>query len=205
VNRFRNLPLEFTPGDQFKYSNSGYVLLAHIVERISKETFGDFLYKHVFAPLNMHNSGCDNHKTILKNRASGYEVDENRNIVNCEFIDMSIPTGGGNLYSTVEDLYLFDRGLYTDKIINTASLDLMHNSFVTSSQYNASYGYGWFIADDKFGNTSKKRIGHGGGIYGFKSEFNRYLNDDAVVIVLSNISITPKEKIAFDLAEIVLT
>jgi CubicO group peptidase (beta-lactamase class C family) len=152
----------------------------------------------------MLNSGCDNHKTILKNRASGYEV-ENHKVVNCEFIDMSVPTGGGGLYSTVEDLYLFDRGLYTDKIINTASLDLMHNSYVTSSQYSASYGYGWFIADDKFEDTSRKRIGHGGGIYGFKSEFNRYVDDDVVVIVLSNLSITPKEKIAFDLAEIVLT
>lgn len=204
VNRFKDIPLEFTPGDQFKYSNSGYVLLAHIVEHISKEAFGDFLHKHIFSPLKMHNSGCDYHKTILKNRASGYEID-NQKIVNCEFIDMSIPTGGGGLYSTVEDLYLFDRGLYTNKIMNTASLHLMHTSYVHSSQYSASYGYGWFIADDKFGDTSKKRIGHGGGIYGFKSEFNRYVNDDVVIIVLSNLSITPKEKIAYDLAEIVVT
>lgn len=204
VKRFKNLPLEFAPGDRFKYSNSGYVLLAHIVEHISKEVFSDFLQKHIFAPLNMHNSGCDNHKTILKNRASGYEV-ENHKIVNCEFIDMSIPTGGGGLYSTAEDLYLFDRGLYTNKIISIASLDLMHRSYVTSPQHSASYGYGWFIADDKFKDTSRKRIGHGGGIYGFKSEFNHYVDDDVVVIVLSNLSITPKEKMAFDLAEIVFT
>ncbi|MGM0881601.1 MAG: serine hydrolase [Bacillota bacterium] len=92
-----------------------------------------------------------------------------------------------------------------DKIFNTDSLDLMHNSYVTTSQYNASYGYGWFIADDKFEDITRKRIGHGGGIYGFKSEFNRYVDDEIVVIVLSNLSITPKEKIAFDLAEILIT
>lgn len=204
VKRFKNHPLDFAPGDQFKYSNSGYVLLAHIVEHISKEAFGDFLHKHIFEPLNMLHSACDNHKTILKNRASGYEV-ENHKVVNCEFIDMSIPTGGGGIYSTVEDLYLFDRGLYTNNIISTASLDLMHNSYVTAPQYSASYGYGWFITDDHFKDASRKRIGHGGGIYGFKSEFNRYVDEDVVVIVLSNLSITPKEKMAFDLAEIVLT
>ncbi|WP_083204947.1 serine hydrolase domain-containing protein [Bacillus sp. FJAT-27264] len=98
VNRFKNLQLEFEPGDQFKYSNSGYVLLAHLIEYISQETFGDFLQKHIFGPLNMFNTGCDNHKTIQKNRASGYETD-NHMIVNCELIDMSIPTGGGGLYS----------------------------------------------------------------------------------------------------------
>ncbi|NUU62774.1 serine hydrolase [Paenibacillus agri] len=98
---------------------------------------------------------------------------------------MSIPTGGGGLYSTTQDLYLFDRALYTDKIINIASVNLMHTPYIPSSQYSSSYGYGWFIADDTFGDTNNRQIGHGGGIYGFRSEFNRYVDEDVVVIVLA--------------------
>ncbi|WP_175406325.1 hypothetical protein [Bacillus sp. FJAT-27264] len=104
---------------------------------------------------------------------------------------------------TTQELYLFDRALCTDKIINIASVNLMHTPYIPSSQCSSSYG--WFIADDTFGDINTRRIGHGGGIYGFRAEFNRYVDEDVVVIILSNLSITPKEKIVSDLAEIVFT
>ena len=95
---------------------------------------------------------------------------------NADYIDMSLPYAAGSLYSTVRDLYKWDRALYTDKILGKASRDLMFTPVLQN------YGYGWMIGP----LANHKQVGHGGGIPGFASYIARFPEDDAAVIVLSN-------------------
>ncbi|PYP53783.1 MAG: serine hydrolase, partial [Gemmatimonadetes bacterium] len=103
VARFRDKPLNFQPGEQWEYSNSGYVLLGYLLEKISGQRYQDFVRDNLFAPLGMTESGYDSHAAIILHRASGYSPGAN-GPVNAGYIDMSIPFSAGALYSTTEDL-----------------------------------------------------------------------------------------------------
>jgi hypothetical protein len=123
VNLFAGLPLEFTSGEKFSYSNSGYVLLGVIIEKLTGKTYEQVLQDQILSPLNMTNTGYDRHSTILKNRATGYDKNVNE-FKNSNYIDMSVPYAAGALYSTVEDLYLWDQALYTEKLMPRKYMDL---------------------------------------------------------------------------------
>ena len=191
IERFKDKPLEFNPGEKYKYSNSGYILLGYIIEKASGKSYEEFLGENIFTPLNMMNSGYGHTKPVLRNRAAGYSRGKD-GLVNASYIDMSIPHGAGALYSTVEDLYLWDRALYTEKLLNKSSLDKIFTPF------KEKYGYGWGITN----LFNRKRISHGGGINGFTTNISRYVDDDACIIVLSNFDHSPTSKISRDLAAI---
>ena len=197
VERFRNKPLEFKPGARFSYSNSGYVLLGYIIERASGQSYEVFLQDNIFAPLGMANSGTDHNDLVLKNRAAGYSK-LGEAIINAPYIDMSIPTGGGSLYSTVEDLFLWDQALSSERLVSKKSLEAIFNSYQTAD-WGDGVGYGWFIIKDKSG---RRAFGHRGGINGFASYITRYPDEKALVVVLSNFSFTPISDISNDLAAI---
>jgi len=130
---------------------------------------------------------------LLKHRASGYALTD-EGLANAAYADMSIPHGAGALYSTVEDLYLWDRALYTEKLLKRSSLKAIFNPF------KGTYGYGWFVGD-LFGH---RRIGHSGGISGFSANISRYVDDDVCVVVLSNIEGGERvDRISRDLAAII--
>jgi CubicO group peptidase (beta-lactamase class C family) len=135
--------------------------------------------------------------TYLNNRASGYAVW--KNMISPEHEDMSNALGAYGIYSTLEDLYLWDRALYTDQIVSFESREKIFTA------YHECYGgYGWHIAEQEINGVSRKRVGHIGDINGFNANFIRYPEDDLVVILLSNVSITPVEQISEDLARITL-
>lgn len=192
IERFKNKKLEFTPGEKHKYSNSGYILLSYIIEKTSQKSYETYLEENIFHPLNMANTGYGHNQSIIKNRAAGYSLGDN-DIVNASYIDMSIPHGAGALYSTVEDLYLWDRALYTEKLVSKSSLDKLF------TPYKSNYGYGWGISR----LFKRKRISHGGGINGFRTDISRYPDDDVCIIVLSNFEYSSTGKISQDLAAIV--
>ena len=110
VEVFADLPLEFEPGSEWRYNNSGYFLLGAIIEKIEGTTYEESLQQRIFDPLGMHDSGYDHHDTILPNRAAGYER-QGAGYRNAAYLDMSLPYAAGSLYSTVEDLALWDRAL----------------------------------------------------------------------------------------------
>jgi CubicO group peptidase (beta-lactamase class C family) len=175
ITQFCSGDLEFEPGSTWKYSNSGYFILGAIIEAVTGQTYADYLKEHIFGPAGMEDSGYDNPETILENRATGYRMGQN-GLENCEYLDMSIPYAAGSLYSTTEDLYKWDRILYTEKILTERSKELMFTPYI------AYYGYGWFIAP-KNGHTN---YSHSGGINGFVCNFARYVEDDACIVVLAN-------------------
>jgi CubicO group peptidase (beta-lactamase class C family) len=120
-------------------------------------------------------------------------------MISAEHEDMSNALGAYGIYATVEELYLWDRALYTDQVVSFESLERIFTA------YHEYYGgYGWHIVEQEMKGISRKRVGHFGDINGFNANFIRYPDDDLVVIVLSNVSITPVEQISEDLARITL-
>ena len=115
IQRFRDRPLEFSPGERFHYSNAGYFLLGVIIEQVSGLKYEDFLRQHIFEPLQMSDTGYDWPATILTNRASGYSKGADGKVINADFIDMGEPFAAGSLYSTVLDLYKWDRAPLHDQ------------------------------------------------------------------------------------------
>jgi CubicO group peptidase (beta-lactamase class C family) len=184
VKTFSSLPLEFTPGERFKYTNSGYFLLGYIIEKVSGKTYEQYLQEIILTPLKMVNTGYDHNEPILKNRAAGYEKQGNK-IVNSAYLDMSIPYAAGSLYSTVEDLYFWDQALYTNKLLSEKSMESLFKPYIKAG--DGSYGYGWFLEEAPNGDKPKlKIIEHGGGINGFNTVISRIPADKNLVVLLNN-------------------
>lgn len=200
VERFKSKPLEFKPGTKFKYSNSGYVLLGYIIERVTGQTYEDFLKENVFEPLKMLDTGSDHNDLLLKHRAVGYTRRGNV-VINAPYIDMSIPTGGGSLYSTVEDLFLWDQALYAERLLGKGSYEAMFKPYATAD-WGDGAAYGWFIGKDK---SNHRYMGFLGGINGFAAQIMRYPDQKVLVVVLSNFSFAPIGDIENDLAAIVFS
>ncbi len=195
INRFRDKPLDFAPGEKMSYSNSGYIVLGYIVEKAANESYENFVRKNFFEPLKMMNTGYDHHEAILKNRATGYSL-VNGQKANSLHIDMTIPHGAGALYSTVEDLFLWNEALFSDKLLSAKSIELM----LTPVKNN--YGYGLTATQQ----SNRKVISHGGGINGFSTFLARYPAEKMTVVVLRNADygMPAPGKISADLAGIVL-
>lgn len=191
IERFKNKALEFEPGTRYEYSNSGYLLLSYIIEKVSGKTYEDFLEENIFKPLNMKNTGYDHTKPLIKNRASGYSISRDR-LTNAEYFDRSNLQGADGLYSTVEDLYLWDRALYTEKLVSRGTLDKIFTPYPPAN----TYGYGW--------TTNRIATRHFGRMDGFYTFICRNTQEDTVLIVLSNIQQAPVNIIGKDLNSILL-
>ncbi len=189
--RYRDLPLEFKPGEQFKYSNSNYLLLGLIVEKASGASYEAFMKENVFAPLKMADTGIDRAEQILKNRAEGYSR-SGETTVNASYVDMNLPFAAGALYSTVEDLLRWDQALYAENFLSRKSLDAMF----TPEKNGYAYGIGVGA------RNNRRLIAHTGGIEGFSSHISRFPDQRATVIVLLNNDNAAASLIAGDLAAI---
>jgi len=175
VRFFSDQPYNFSPGSRWSYSNSGYFLLGMILEKVSGQSYGSYLQDHIFSRLSMNNTGEDRLDTILPMRSHGYSKMDNK-YVNAQVISMEWPFSAGVLFSTVDDLYKWDRALYGTSILSEQSKQKMFSPGMRN------YGYG-VIIDSVEGHL---RIWHNGGIPGFLSHITRLVNDDICIIVLSN-------------------
>lgn len=174
VKLTQDLPLEFDPGTRYKYNNTGYVLLGHIIEKVSGMKYADYLRKNILDPAGMKDSGFDTHADVLKKRAAGYLP--NGKIA--PYLDMSLPHAAGSLYSTVDDFVKWDQALAAGKLVSAESWKLM-----TTPGKN-DYGYG-LVIKPLAGHAS---MAHGGGINGFNTHFIRFPEDKVAVAVFSNVN-----------------
>ncbi len=191
VKFFQDSSLQFTPGSDFAYSNSGYCLLGVIIENVTGKSYAKALQDEIFTPLGLKNSGYDVSAALLTKRAAGYQS-SNERIENAPYIDMSIPYAAGSLYSTVEDLYLWDSTLYTEQLVKQSTLEKVFTPYVFARGRSVPsyYGYGWFISKEQIGTTqdSVMAVEHGGGIHGFSSLLFRVPARKQTIILLSNVS-----------------
>ncbi len=177
IARFRDKPLDFAPGEKFSYSNSGYVLLSAMIEKLSGQSYAEFVTANLFKPLGMADTGYDSHAMILPRRAAGYAPAKD-GPVNADYISMTIPQGAGALYSTTRDLLKWQRGLYGGKLLKPASLA----AFRTPYKSGYALGVGVQSAD---GVTT---IEHGGGIEGFNTSLAYDPDRKITVVVLGNLN-----------------
>ena len=189
VGRFRDKPLSFTPGEKWAYSNSGYVLLGYLLEKISGQSYRDFVQENIFKPLGMDDSGYDSNSAIMPRRASGYSPSQN-GPVHAGYIDMTIPFSAGALYSTTEDLLRWEQGLFGGKVLSAASLKKMTTAFKND------YAFGLAVSSV----NGHALIEHGGGIEGFNTQLSYYPDDKLTVIVLGNLNGSAPGEIARKLA-----
>ncbi|HSO75972.1 MAG TPA: serine hydrolase, partial [Blastocatellia bacterium] len=168
-------------GTKFNYNNSGYFLLGAIVERVTGKPYEQVLKERIFDPVGMKNTGYDHHQTILAKRASGYEKRPGE-YINAPYLDMSLPYAAGSLYSTVEDLYLWDQALYTEKLLSAQLKELMYKPALSN------YAYGWMVRKAPLGPQDElvATIGHGGGINGFNTLITRMPESKTLIVLLNN-------------------
>lgn len=177
IELFRNKPLDFQPGSNFEYNNSGYVLLGYLIEIISGQSYQDFVVNKIFKPIGMDASGYDSHSEIILYRASGYMVTSD-GLRNAEYLDMSIPYSAGSLYSTTRDMLRWQEGLFGSKILSSISLNKMSTPFLNN------YGLG-VIVQPVDGHPS---IMHAGGTSGFNTYMLYSPDDKLAVIALGNLN-----------------
>ncbi|MFZ0340196.1 MAG: serine hydrolase domain-containing protein [Terracidiphilus sp.] len=187
VRLFENQPLAFKPGKKFSYSNSGYVLLGIVIERASGQSYPEYLAKNIFAPLGMAHTGYDGNDPLARDRARGY-VFSSRRYTPAQSVAMTNLFSAGALYSTVEDLYKWDRAVESGKLIPPKLRDEMlapQVSMGKSGEFH--YGFGWIISTE-FG---QKEISHGGGVQGFTSLNAWFPHAGTYIIVLDNSTVPP--------------
>ena len=185
ISLVKDRPLDFKPGTQWSYSNTGYLLLGMIIEKLSGQSYAEFAKRNIFDRLGMSNSGYDSATDILKQRARGYDL-QNRTIANAGFIDMSGPFSAGGLYSTVEDMFRWNEALAEEgKLLSAGSLKQMFTEYPEAAREGQHYGYGVVISRLKFG---KLLYYHGGGVEGFSSSIQSYPDERVCIVVLSNLS-----------------
>lgn len=191
IKMFTERSLDFQPGTQWNYSNTGYYFLGMLIEKLSRKTYSEFLKENIFMPLGMFNTGLDDEKKIIENKAAGYYLNGN-DLIHCSYINMNLILSSGAMYSTVEDLLIWDIALNRNKLLSRKSIEKMN------TQYKNNYGYGVFINM----NGKRKVVSHNGGCEGFLAEIHRYVDDDFAVVILSNYGFTAVNKLCRDIAAI---
>ncbi|MDF5727435.1 MAG: serine hydrolase [Rhizonema sp. PD38] len=197
----RQQSLNFAPGTEQLYCNSGYILLAEIVKRVSGKSLRVFAQEHIFTPLGMKNTHFhDNFKEIVENRANGYAPKDGGSFQ----IDMSFHDfcGDGQLYTTIKDLILWDRNFYHN-ILGGYGQDLIEEVTTPRKLNNGEVISGSFGL--LLGNRGGlKTIRHGGSWTGYRSDFIRFPERQFSVICLANLSTINPTKLAFQVADIYL-
>jgi CubicO group peptidase (beta-lactamase class C family) len=176
-----DLPLDFGPGENWRYNNSAYFLLGLIVEKVSGQSYNDFLAERIFRPLGMATARVNRQFEIIPNRATGYEYRSNL-LQRAEFVSPTQPFSAGALVGTVLDLAKWDAALYTDKLLPVSVREEMWKPVKLNSGKTQPYGYGWQLGEIR----DHRYVGHGGGINGFSTFILRLLDDRLTVIVLCN-------------------
>ena len=177
---FKYKPLDFSPGTKWSYSNSGYILLGVIIEKVTGKSYFQVVRENIFEPLDMRHTGFDFTNLHDANKAIGYSSDFSKPV---GIVDSSVSFAAGAIYTTVGDLYKWDQALYGNRIVSQA---LLEKAFTA---YKSDYGYGWQILT----TYNKKVTEHGGGITGFVSFILRVPEDQLCIILLSNLpSPTPQ-------------
>jgi CubicO group peptidase (beta-lactamase class C family) len=187
IESIKKGPYDFDPGNRWKYNNSGFFILGTIVEKVSGLSYSDFLKKNFFELLGMNNTGVPHSKDVLEHEAKGYSYIKGKIRKSLNW-DMTQAGGAGALYSTVEDLFKWNEGIFQGKVLNANSLKLAFTAVSTTQNpkgdgnQDEGYGYGWGISKER----GLQLVSHSGGLNGFQSFLLRYPAENFTVVVLAN-------------------
>lgn len=190
--------LNFLPGDEFLYSNSGYFLLSQIVKRATGQSLREYAAAMIFAPLGMtHTHFHDDHREVVPNRASGYAPEDMGFRVSMTTLDM---VGDGGVFTTVEDLALWDRNFYEPSVGGAAFWGEMLTRGVLSNGDTLRYALGLQQGEYRGLPT----VSHSGGFVGFRAQVLRFPSERFTVICLCNVSVANPTLLARSVADVVL-
>ncbi|HXH17512.1 MAG TPA: serine hydrolase domain-containing protein [Chitinophagales bacterium] len=197
-----NMPLNFVPGRYYSYSNTGYVVLAYLVERITGKFFADFLHENIFEPLGMKNTFAYSQTINRRNhpKLPGFQTTRR----GYRLIDETINDGcigDKGIYSTAEDLYKWDQALYSGKLVSKEILNEAFTMATLRNKRKVPYGFGFRIAEDE----GAKTVYHHGLWNGFRTTIVRYLSDGSCIIVLNNTNSDAKQLLVRDIENILMT
>lgn len=194
------LPLQFEPGTQWSYSNSGYLVLGILTSKLAGKHWSDFQNERIFAPLGMTTTQVITEKDIVKNRAAGYALDEKGELKNQAWVAPSLNRlADGSLYFTVKDLAAWDAALCLRTFLKPASFEAWWTPVRLDSGTSYPYGFGWGIVEQR----GERLIEHGGSWQGFRSAIARYVDQGLTVAVLANLAQAEPETMAHEIAGLV--
>ncbi|MCJ7581828.1 MAG: beta-lactamase family protein, partial [Candidatus Aminicenantes bacterium] len=197
----RQKELNFAPGDEFLYSNSGYFLLAEIVKRVTGDSMRVYAEEKIFKPLGMiHTHFHEDHTQIVKNRASGYGREEDGSYwINMTTLGM---IGDGGVFTSVDDLFLWDQNFYDNKLgkEDQSLIERMQIPGILNNGENRGYAFGLGISEYKGLNL----VSHGGAFVGFRADMIRFPEQKFSVIVLANLGAINPSRLAKQVADIYL-
>lgn len=179
--RFQDLPLNFSPGEEYRYCNSGFFLLGLIVEKASGKPFDDFVQQRLFRKLGLAHTYCDANSRVIPHRAAGYSRWSGV-LRNAQYISLKQTVGAGNMSSTVGDLLLWQRGLFSHRLLRNESSRMMMTRGELANGKLINYGLGVVVR--KIDGHASFR--HGGGIPGFRADVAYYPESEITIAVLAN-------------------
>lgn len=180
IDIFKNEPMDFAPGEEYRYNNSAYFLLGYIIEIVSGQTYEEFIESNIFKPLGMKSSLYGSNSEIIKKRASGYQ--KKGAYVNAEYLSLTQPYAAGSIMSTVEDLYSWNRAIRSNTLVKQEAINLAFTNYELNNGEKINYGYGWAINEIKGSPT----VEHSGGIFGYVTNAIYLPNEDVFVAIYSN-------------------
>jgi CubicO group peptidase (beta-lactamase class C family) len=193
----RQKSLNFLPGDEYSYSNSGYFLLSVIVKRVTGKSLDEFAQERIFKPLAMTNTHFhDDHTMIVKNRVDGYSPTETGFRINMSNWNH---VGDGAVFTSIEDLFHWDQAFYNNKL-GKELINLMHSRGVLNSGKQLDYAFGLRVSKYR----GLKTVGHGGSWVGFRTMILRFPEQKFSVIVLSNLATFNPTELSYKVADIYL-
>jgi len=196
---------QFAAGSKWQYSNSGYAVLAMIVEKVSGKPFGQFLHDRIFAPLKMNNTlAYERGKNEVPHRAFGHTKQKDGNWQQTDQSPTSAVLGDGGIYTSIDDLEKWDRALREYTLLREAEMQPALTPVQTTgpprvqSGKPVSYGFGWFL--DPY--QGHRRMHHDGETIGFRTTIQRFPDDKLTIIVLANRTDVDPEALALKVADL---
>ena len=190
------IPLAFPPGENWSYSNLGYVTLGILIHKVSGKFYGDVLQERIFGPLGMNTARIISEADIIPNRAAGYRLVEGK-LKNQEWVSPTMnTTADGSLYLSVLDIAKWDAALCTGKLLKKASLEEMWTPVKLNNGKTHGYGFGWSLRKIR----GHRIIEHDGAWQGFESYIARYPDEKLTIVVFANLARSHLGKIAHDIA-----
>lgn len=196
----RSVPLEFEPGTQWSYSNTGYLILGLLTSRLAGKHWSDFQTERIFQPLGMATTRVISERDIVRNRAAGYELDDKGEVKNQEWVAPSLNRlADGALYFSVKDLAAWEAALHARRFMKPASFEAWWTPASLGGRLTYPYGFGWGLGEQR----GHRLIEHGGSWQGFRTAIARYVDQGLTVIVLANLAQAEPETMAHEIAGLV--
>ncbi len=168
--------LDFEPGSEYSYSNTAYVLLSMIVERVADMSWREFLDQRIFTPLDMtYSQVFDETEPQLPTRAKGHTQEGSLDDYN------AFTTGGGGIFSNIYDLYTWDQALYTDQLLQQEEIVQAYQPYELTNGETSNYGWGWMIQEE-----NPMIVAHSGSLAGYRTYIYRDMESQFTIIILSN-------------------